>query len=366
MNNDLRYQLAICLISGVGPRIAKKLIAYCGGVEAVFKEKKKNLLKIPTVGEYTAKAVSDKEIFDIVDRELEFISKFKINTHFYLDSNYPQRLKPLDDSPVLLFTKGSVDLNHTHVISIVGTRNITQYGKDKCKEFVKDLADINPFIISGLAYGVDVAAHKAALNHNLYTAAVLGHGLDRIYPPLHRQLAEKILQSGVLVTDFISNTKPDRENFPRRNRIIAGLSDAVVVIEAAERGGALITAYYANDYNRDVFAVPGKTNDEYSRGCNHLIKTHKANLAESANDIKYIMRWEKSLKKKPVQQVMFNNLSDEQQVILNILKENQPVNFAYLVAHSKMTFSKVTTILLELELKSVVKNLPGNYYKIIA
>ncbi len=364
MNQELKYQLAICLFPGVGPITAKKLIAYCGGAEAVFKEKKQNLLKIPGIGRLTAQSLTSKDIFNQVDLELEFISKYKIKTCFYLDSNYPSRLKPLDDSPVMLFTKGNCNLNHPHVISIVGTRSVTRYGKDKCKEFVKELADINPLIISGLAYGVDAAAHKSALDNKLYTAAVLGHGLDRIYPPLHRQLAEKIVSSGVLISEFFSNTKPDRENFPRRNRIIAGLSDAVLVVEAADKGGALITAYFANDYNRDVFAIPGKTTDTYSRGCNHLVKTQKAHLAESANDIKYIMRWEKSIKKKPVQQVLFTDLTNDQQTIVNILKENQPANIDLIVANSKMTFSKVTTTLLELELNSVIKSLPGYYYKL--
>ena len=364
MNQDLKYQLAICLIPGVGPITAKKLIAYCGDVEAVFKEKKHNLLKIPNVGRLTAQSVSNKDIFNKVDRELKFISKYKIKTYFYLDRDYPTRLKPLDDSPVILFTKGNIDLNHPYTLSIVGTRSITQYGKDKCKEFIKDLADSNALIISGLAYGVDAVAHKSALDHKLKTAAVLGHGLDRIYPPLHRHLAEKIVGSGMIISEFFSNTKPDRENFPRRNRIIAGLSDAVLVVEAADKGGALITAYYANDYNRDVFAIPGKTTDKYSRGCNHLIKIQKAHLAESANDIKYIMRWEKSLKKKPAQQVLFTNLTNDQQTIVNILKEHQPANLAFIVSNSKTTFAKVTTTLLELELSSIVKSLPGYFYKL--
>ncbi len=279
MNQELRYQLAICLIPNVGPITAKKLIAYCGGAEAVFKEKKNNLLKIPNVGKLTAKSVSDKEIFEKADRELEFIAKYKIKTHFYLNSDYPVRLKPVEDSPVMLFSKGICDLNTPPAVSVVGTRSITEYGKGMCAEIVKDLSDINPLIISGLAYGVDTIAHKAALDNGMKTAAVLGHGLDRIYPSLNRSLAEKISQSGLLITDFFSNTKPDRENFPRRNRIIAGLSDAVIVIEAAQKGGALITAYYANDYNRDVFAIPGKKTDIFSRGCNHLIKTNKAHLA---------------------------------------------------------------------------------------
>ncbi len=365
MNNELRYQLAICLIPNVGPITAKKLIAYCGGAEAVFKEKRNNLLKIPGIGKLTAKSVSDKEIFDKVDRELEFITKYQIKTHFYLDSGYPSRLKPVDDSPVMLFSKGGCDLDNSHAISVIGTRSITRYGKERCNEIVKTLADINPVIISGLAYGVDAAAHKAALENNLKTAAVLGHGLDRIYPPPHRSLAERITKSGILITDFFSKTKPDRENFPRRNRIIAALADCVIVVEAAERGGALITAYYANDYNRDVFAVPGKTTDKYSRGCNHLIKTNKAHLAESVDDIKYIMNWAKSIKPKPVQQILFAELSDEQQKIVNVLKEKQPAGLSQIVKDAQMPFSRTTTILLELELKSVVKTLPGNFYKLM-
>lgn len=365
MSNDLKYQLAMCLIPGVGPVTAKKLIAYCGGAKEVFKEKKQALIKIPSIGKSTANSIiNNKELFKQVDQEIDFISKYKINTLYYLDSDYPARLKPLEDSPILLFTKGNCNINNKYTISIVGTRNATRYGKDITTTIIKDLADINPIVISGLAYGIDITAHKAALDNKLETGAVLGHGLDKIYPPLHRSIAEKITNSGVLITEFFSKTNPDRENFPRRNRIVAGLADAVLAVEAAEKGGALITAYYANDYNRDVFAIPGKTTNEYSKGCNHLIKTQKAHLVESAEDIKYIMNWEKHIEKKPAQQVLFKELNDEQTVIVNILKNNQPANLNFIVTKSEMTFAQVTTILLELELCSVVKSLPGYFYSL--
>ncbi len=355
------------MIPGVGGITAKKLISYCGGIDALFLEKKASLQKIPGIGSYIADAVSRFKAFDRVEQEIQFIEKAGIKTCFYLDKDYPARLKHCEDGPVILFYKGNANLNNPKAIAIVGTRSITEYGKQKCDEIVEGLKKYNPLIISGLAYGVDGRAHKMALDHQLETVGVLGHGLDRIYPPLHKGLADRILNEGSgLLSDFVSQTKPDRENFPKRNRIIAGMADVLIVIEAARSGGALITANIANSYNRDVFAIPGRTSDTYSQGCNLLIKSHKAALAESAADIEYVMRWEtKNEKGKQIQQSLFVELNEDEQKIADIIKNNGEATFDYIITHSELGFSKVSALLLDMEFKGLVKALPGRVFKLV-
>ena len=366
MDNTLRYQIALSMIPGVGGITAKKLISYCGGVEALFREKKHALLKIPGIGNVLGDLVTGFKDFDRVDKEIAFIEKSGIKAMFYLDSNYPARLKHCEDGPILLFYKGIADLNNPKSIAIVGTRSITEYGKEKCDELIEGLKKHDPLIVSGLAYGVDARAHKAALDHQLATVGVLGHGLDRIYPPLHKQLAIRMLdEGGGLLSDFNSGTIPSRENFPRRNRIIAGLVDALIVVEAAKSGGALITANIASSYSRDVFAVPGRTSDIYSQGCNHLIKTLKATLVENAEDVEYAMNWQiQNDKAKPVQQSLFVELSSDEQTIIDLIKENGESSFDYLVNKTQLGFSKTSSLLLNLELKGALSPLPGKVFKL--
>ncbi len=366
MDPQLKYQIALSIIPGVGGITAKKLISYCGGVEAVFKEKKAALLKIPGVGESLAKAVLGGNVFDRAEKEMQFIDKHHIQTHFFLDKDYPARLKHCEDGPILIFVKGNANLNAQRVVSIVGTRNITDYGRDKCNELVEGLLPHNAMVVSGLAYGVDACAHKKALDVGLETVAVLGHGLDRIYPPLHQQLARKIVEQGALLTDFLTETKPDRENFPKRNRIIAGLCDAVIVIEAADSGGALITANIANSYNRDVFALPGRTTDPYSKGCNMLIKINKANLIESTADLEYIMGWEiKKDQKKAIQPALFTELDADEEKLVDFLRKNPEAGIDFIVANVGFTVSKTSALLLGLEFKGILKPLPGKVYKLL-
>jgi len=361
----LRYQIAITLIPGVGDIIAKKLISYCGSVEGVFKEKKQNLLKIPSIGETIVKSIINQDVFERVDKELKFIDKFKIKTLFYLDDNYPFRLKQCVDGPLMLYYLGNANLNAGKIVSIVGTRSITEYGKSICKEIIKDLSNHEILIVSGLAYGVDSCAHKAALENNLYTVGILAHGLDRVYPALNKSLAEKMIQNGGLLTDFMSETKPDKENFPKRNRIIAGISDAVIVIEAAKRGGALITAEIANSYNRDVFAVPGKIGDTFSEGCNNLIKTNKAALIQSAEDIMYIMGWDTKInKQKPAQKQLFIELTEVEKCLYDIISNNN-CSFDEICAQTKYSVPKIAEALLNLELEGIIKCLPGKIYKLV-
>ncbi|MCK4408237.1 MAG: DNA-processing protein DprA [Bacteroidales bacterium] len=361
----LLYQIGITLIPGVGDIVGKKLIAYCGSVEAVFKEKKKLLLKIPGIGKSTVNSVINQKILERAEEEIRFIEKYKIDTLFYLDDKYPYRLKQCEDSPMLLFYKGTADLNAPKIISIVGTRKASEYGKEICSSLIEGLIEQNILIVSGLAYGIDTCAHKTSLESNLKTVGVLAHGLDKVYPQLNKSLAEKMLNNGGLLTEFLSKTTPDRENFPKRNRIIAGLSDAVIVIESAIRGGALITADIANSYNRDVFAVPGRLYDKYSQGCNNLIKTNRAALVQSAEDIKYIMGWEIMKKKTKKQQRLFIKLSPEEETIVNILKEKQELGIDKISSLSKLSASKVASALLNLEFEGIIKCLPGKVYRML-
>jgi DNA processing protein len=366
MNEQLRYHIAITELQGIGDITAKKLIAYCGSAEQVFNEKKSVLEKIPSIGSVYANSINQTktEALAIADEEIKFIEKNNIKPLFYLEENYPKRLIHCEDGPVLIYTKGSIDFNNTKVVSIVGTRKATDYGKDFCNKIVEELAPHNPLIISGLAYGIDLYSHKAAINNKLQTAAVLAHGLDRIYPAVHSSVAQQMLENGGLISDYRSGTNPDRENFPKRNRIVAGLSDLTIVIESSKKGGSLITAYIANDYNRDVFALPGRLNDSQSEGCNNLIKSHKAALIQSVKDIEYIMGWEAETKAKQQQTKLFVNLTPEQKVVTGILSQNEKVAIDDLSLQAKLPMSKTASLLLELEFSGVVKSLPGKLYKL--
>jgi DNA processing protein len=366
MNEQLLYHIAITSIPNIGAITAKKLIAYCGSSEQVFKENKSKLEKIPGIGSVYAKSIIDHktEALAIAEQELKFIEKNKIVPLFYLNENYPKRLLQCEDSPIILYTKGNVDFNQQKVVSIVGTRKITEYGKDFCDKIVEELAPHNPIIVSGLAYGVDVCAHKSALKNKVSTVGVLAHGLDKMYPKQHTATAKEMLENGALVTDYKSGTKPDRENFPKRNRIIAGLSDLTIVVESSKKGGSLITAELANNYNRDVFALPGRLSDSQSEGCNWLIKINKAALIQSVKDIEYIMGWQVDKKKQPNQTQLFIELTEEQKVITNILAQKEKIGIDDLALLVKLPMSKTVAILLDLEFNGVVKSLPGKLYKL--
>lgn len=365
-DSDMKYKIGISLIPGIGSILAKKLIAYTGSVEGVFKEKKQNLLKIPGIGEVLANEIVHQDILERAEHELAFIEKYHITTLFYLDKKYPERLKCCDDAPVILFLKGNINLNHPKILSIVGTRNATQNGKECCEKLVADLAkhDQQVIVISGLAYGIDICAHKAALSSGLPTVAVLGHGLKTIYPAVHKSVAQEICKTGALVTDFFSDEPINRNNFISRNRIIAGLADATIVVESGEKGGALITADIANSYNRDVFAFPGRVNDKYSAGCNQLIKNNKAILIEGAGDLEYVLGWAVADSKKVIQKELFVSLSDNERQILDLLEQNEELTGDAIALMSNMPVSKISPLLLNLEFSGIIKNLPGNIYKL--
>jgi len=366
----LKFRIGITLINGVGNNLAKNLIAYLGSEEAVFKETPKALSKIPGIGSSLAKEIiNHKEALVRAEKEIEFILKNKIQYLYYADKNYPFRLKECPDAPLILFTKTARNLNDGKFVSVVGTRNATAYGKEICNHFIQTLAAVpNLAVVSGLAYGIDICAHKAALDNHLPTLGVIAHGLDKIYPPTHRSVAVRMLDKGGLVTEYLSNTNPDRPNFVQRNRIIAGLSDAVIVVESGIKGGALITAGLANDYNRDVFTFPGRVHDEWSKGCNKLIQQNRAALIHSADDFTRLMGWEDSLspQKQIVQTELFINLSDEEMQIFTVIRKHPDgIHVNELSILSAMPYSKLTALLLQMEFKGLVKCLPGNVYKAV-
>ena len=363
---DLLYKIAISLIPGIGSVTARNLIAYVGSVEGIFREKEKGLLKIPGIGEINAQKIANQNVMEQAKREVEFIIKNQIQPYFYLDSNYPDRLKGCGDAPIILYFKGNANLNESRIISIVGTRNATNYGREVCDELIRNFAEKNYriIVVSGLAYGIDVQAHKSCLKYNVPTVGVLAHGLDTIYPSLHASVAAKMLENGGLLSDFPSNTKIDRQNFLRRNRIIAGLADATIIVESAEKGGALVTADIANSYNRDVFAFPGRSTDVYSRGCNKLIKLNEAVLIEGQDDIEKAMNWDiKTSSGKAVQTSLFVELTVEEQKLVDLLKGGDRF-IDEMTIETKLPMSKVSALLLGLEFKGVVSSLPGKMYRL--
>jgi len=369
-DNTLKYKIGITLIKGIGNNLAKNLIAYIGSVEGVFKERQQNLAKIPGIGEILSREIVAQNVLKRAEQEIEFILKNKIQTFYFTDRDYPYRLKECPDSPILIYLKGKCDLNTGKFVGIVGTRNATETGKENCKKLITDLGNVQPdtTIVSGLAYGVDICAHKAALDTGLATIGVIGHGLDRIYPAAHRPTAVKMVQEGALLTEYLSQTNPDKQNFVQRNRIIAGLCDAIVVVESGIKGGALITADIANDYNRDVFAYPGRVTDKWSVGCNALIKNNKASLIESANDILRFLNWEKNDTGSTsiVQTALFMDLSEDEQGIITTLRQYaEGVQVNDLALKLIKPISKISSLLLELEFKGLVKCLPGGMYRIV-
>jgi DNA processing protein len=365
---ELFYALSLLQVEGVGDIMAKKLINQCGSAENIFKEKVTTLQKIDGVGSVLTKNLKDKAIFDKATAEIKFIEKENIESLYFQDKLYPERLKHCIDSPLILFKSGTIDLQNQKIISIVGTRQITSYGTEFCRKLLEDLVPLNPIIVSGFAYGVDIVAHQVAMDLGLQTIGVLAHGLNQIYPKSHQKYVSKMEQNGGFLTEFWSTSNPEKENFVKRNRIVAGISEATVVIESAERGGSLITATLANDYNRDVFAVPGRTSDKLSQGCNSLIKTQRANLLTSAADIIYIMNWELENAKnetKAIQKQLFVSLEPDEQKIYDYLLNRGKEQMDFIALGCNFPIFKISSILLNMELKGVVRPLPGKFFEVI-
>lgn len=362
------YQIGLTLIGGIGDVNAKALLAYCGSAKTVFKQKKSLLQKIPGIGEAHAKSIiSSLTVLKRAEKELTFIERYGIQTLFFTDSNYPSRLKHCSDSPVLLYYKGSANLNCEKIIGIVGTRKPSDYGKQVTKELVEGLSNSGALIISGLAYGIDVLAHKTALDNNMETIGVVGHGLDRVYPQIHEKIAKRMVQQGGLLSDFMSGTNPDAVNFPKRNRIVAGLCDALVIVESKRTGGSLITGTIANSYNKDVFAFPGLAGDPLAEGGNGLIKRNKAGLIESAEDLLYAMQWqpEKKPKSNTKQTILTLNLSPEEKTIIHLFSEKKSIHIDEICQATQNPVSKVSACLLQLEFSNLIKSKPGKHYELI-
>ncbi|WP_419699116.1 DNA-processing protein DprA [Mucilaginibacter sp. NFX135] len=363
---SLLHRVALSFVKNLGPVSAKSLIAYLGNEEEVFRSPAAKMTRIPGIGDKKVAQWNFDDALKKAEQELLYIEKHDIQPIFYTDSRYPKRLKNCADSPILLYAKGNMDLNPQHVISIVGTRNATDYGRLLCKQLIEELQQYNVLIVSGLALGIDVAAHKECLKNNIPTIGVLGHGLDRLYPSQNRATADKMLENGGLLSEYPSGTIPDRENFPQRNRIVAGIADATVVIEAGIKGGALITAEIANSYNRDVFAFPGRLDDKYSEGCNFLIRNHKAALLTCVADLAFSLGWEKADKAKPTDQfVLPIDLSKDERLIFDILQQHQsPLAIDDLTIKANMPMSMLAMNLLNMEMQGYIQSLPGKTYKV--
>jgi len=362
---SLKHKIALGLIPRIGDINARKLVSHFGNVEAIFHEPYRNLVKIPGIGSGIAKYISERSYLETAEREAEYVTKNGIRTYFYLDNDYPFRLRQCDDSPVVFFFMGNSDLNAAKILSVVGTRNATSRGKELCDKIIGGLAAGHPdlIVVSGLAYGIDISAHKAALSNNLQTIGVLGHGFKTTYPSVHFATAKSMLKSGGLLSDFLSDALPERNNFIKRNRIIAGLSDATLVIESGTKGGALITADIANSYNRDVFAIPGRPDDQWSAGCNSLIRSNKAALVESSDDIEFLLNWKPEKSKLPVQRSLFSELDETEKLVYELIAKDGEITIDSICRTLGIAVYKLSSLLLQMEFKGMVKCYPGNIYK---
>ncbi len=364
-NNQLFYQIAIKQIPNVGNVIAKTLISYCGGVEEVFKQNKSKLLKIPGVGITIAESILSFKNFERAENELLFLEKNNIKPLFYLDKDYPNRLKEIEDAPMLLFYKGNADLNNSKIVSVIGTRNATEYGKLFTDNLLKELKTTNALIVSGLAYGIDVQSHKAAITENLPTVGVVAHGLDEIYPREHKNIANQMINNGGILTEYLSKTKADPQNFPARNRIVAGICDVLVVVETASRGGSMITAEIANSYNKDIMALPGRVNDTFSQGCNYLIKANKASMITKPSDLIELMNWDIEKKIKPKQHKLILDLDPDETKIVDYIKQKTKIGIDEISIDLEFESGFLSYKLLDLEFKGFIRSLPGKVYEMV-
>lgn len=365
MSSDRVAQLALHFVPHVGNFLIKQLISYCGSAENVFKSSKSKLLKVPGIGEVAADAILKEQPLSRAEKEFEKARKDGVEIIFHSDKQYPIRLKQINDAPSLLYLKGRSDLKHHKVIGIVGTRRATEYGKSFTSELISALVPHNPIIVSGLAYGIDIQAHKASLKNGLSTIGVMAGGINKMYPAAHGKVAEEMQKDGAIITEQHYDSVPDAPKFPARNRIIAGLCDAVIVTEAAAKGGALITAHIANDYNRDVFALPGDIGRSASEGCNNLIKQNRAHLLTGVKDIEYIMNWATTDEVSSPQVLNLDLLSDQEKLVIETLQEQSDgIIIDKISWATQIPVNQLASILLALEFQGYVKSLPGKKYKI--
>lgn len=366
--DQLLHQIAISKIKGIGDASVKALVAYLGSVEGIFTEGEKALKKVPGIDQRAMVILGGrKEALESARPELEFIAKNDIQPVFYLDKDYPLRLKECNDAPLMLYTKNSTNLNPAKAISIVGTRRCTPYGTEMTKRIITEIAEYYPdtLIVSGLAYGIDIVAHRSAVKNGLPTIGVLAHGLDNVYPSAHKKTALKMQSNGGLLTEYTQKTRPIPENFVKRNRIVAGFSDATIVVESAQRGGSLITASIASSYNREVFAVPGHSTEPLSMGCNRLIKTNKAAMIEEISDLEYLLGWSRNENKKRSQQTkLLIDLTEEEQMVFDYLQEEGKSHINPISIVCKLPMSKLMPILINMEFNGLLDCYPGNMYQL--
>ncbi|MBN8837244.1 MAG: DNA-processing protein DprA [Sphingobacteriia bacterium] len=366
MKNDPLFHLALTKVPGIGNVQAKLLLAHFeGDAEAIFKAKKKTIATVEGIGDVKAKAIKAFEDFKSCEEEIVFCNKHHIQILYTNHSNYPQRLLHCYDAPTVLFYRGNAGLNTSKVVSIIGTRTNSDYGKQVTEQLIAHFKEQNITVISGLAFGIDAIAHKAALKNSLPTLAVLAHGMHTIYPVQHKLLAKDILLCGGLLTEFCNGVKASRHNFPKRNRIVAGLSDATIVIETAIKGGSMITAELAYHYNRDVFAVPGKLTDYKSSGCLALIRQNKAVLYTSPDDFMREMGWIDAPKLRKAQKELFIEISEEEQRIVELLQKKDSLHIDEIYLQSGLSSSIVASCILNLELNNIIATLPGKLYKLV-
>jgi len=353
-------------IPNIGDVTAKKLIVHCGNPIAVFENKKQHLLQIDGIGMHTIKNLYDVRYLQEATLEYKYIIDNNIDFVYFMEDDYPEQLKHAIDSPILLFKRGNIAIKRKKLISVVGTRNITSYGTAFCEKFIEEIAPLNPVIVSGFAYGVDICIQKLAIKYGLQTIGCLAHGLNQIYPKVHAKYVAEVEKNGGFFTEFKSTSTPERENFLKRNRIIAGLSEATIVIESAEKGGSLVTADIANSYNKDVFAVPGRAGDKYSIGCNNLIKQQKAHMLTSAADLIYMLGWQLEAKEqKPIQKQLFVNLDETETIIYTYLQKAGKQLLDSIALECKLPIFKVSSVLLTMEMKGVIRPLPGKLFEAI-
>lgn len=363
ISNELLYLVALSFVPGIGPSKAKNLLAYFGSAEAIFKEKKKSLLKVPDIGPISASAISSSDYLSLADEELRFCYKQNLRVLPIYSDVYPSNLKQCSDGPIVLFFRGELELNHKPIVALVGTRNATSYGKKCVDSLIEGLLEVDPIVVSGLAYGIDIYSHRLCLDRGLSTVACLAHGLDRIYPPTHVDTAKKMCENnGGLLTEFPTGTRPDRELFPSRNRIIAGMSDCTVVVETDKKGGSIITAHLASDYGREVFAFPGRIDDRHSLGCNELIKKNIAALIESPLDLLQFMQWSKK-SGETKQSSLFEQLSDLENALYRHLRSQHRMSLDSISQWTRLNLSATNALLLEMEFKGAVRSLPGKLYE---
>jgi DNA processing protein len=365
MNEDLLlHHIALTRIPQIGDIHIGILLKHFSTPADIFNASKKELENISGFGSIRANQIKQFRDFDQIKREIEFVEKNHIQVLVKGFSAYPHRLEHCIDSPHILYYKGNANLNVDKIISIVGTRTPTEYGKERVAELIANLLSHEVLVISGLAYGIDTMVHKEAVKNKLSTVAVLGHGFEFLYPYANRELAESMVKNGGLLTEFTYSTKPDKQNFPRRNRIVAGMSDAVIVIESSERGGSLITADIGNSYNKDVLAYPGRAHDLHSSGCNQLIRQHKANLITCGKDLVEFMNWTpQNIPKKVIQPELFVVLENEEKIIYEIIREKEPVSIDEISYAASMKPSTIAAVILSLEMKNLVIPFPGKLFK---